>query len=39
LQDKKEISYEFESAITEVLAYKLVQAAREKNLKTVMLAG
>lgn len=36
--DQKELSYEFESAITEVLAYKLVQAAKEKNVKTVMLA-
>ena len=36
--DKKEISYEFETAVVEVLAYKLVQAAKEKNVKTVMLA-
>tara|TARA_Y100001960_G_C14029516_1_gene519862 strand:- start:299 stop:493 length:195 start_codon:yes stop_codon:yes gene_type:complete len=28
--DIKEISYEFECAVTEVLAYKLVQAAKEK---------
>lgn len=38
VNDQKELSYEFESAITEVLAYKLVQAARETNVKTVMLA-
>ena len=38
-QDTKEISYEFETAVVEVLAYKLVQAAKEKNVKTVMLAG
>jgi N6-L-threonylcarbamoyladenine synthase len=38
IADQKELSYEFESAITEVLAYKLVQAAKEKNVKTVMLA-
>jgi len=37
--DIKEISYEFECAITEVLAYKLVQAALQKNVKTVLLAG
>lgn len=36
--DQKEIAYEFETAITEVLAYKLVQAAKQKNVKTVMLA-
>lgn len=38
-QDQKEIAYEFETAITEVLAYKLVQAAKQKWVKTVMLAG
>ncbi len=38
-EDQKEIAYEFETAITEVLAYKLVQAAKQKNVKTVMLAG
>jgi len=37
--DKKEISYEFENAVTEVLAYKLVNAAKKLWLKTVMLAG
>ena len=36
--DQKEIAYEFETAITEVLAYKLVQAAKQKKVKTVMLA-
>ncbi|MDD2907933.1 MAG: tRNA (adenosine(37)-N6)-threonylcarbamoyltransferase complex transferase subunit TsaD [Candidatus Gracilibacteria bacterium] len=39
LEDKKEISFEFENAITEVLAWKLVNAAKENNIKTVMLAG
>lgn len=39
LADQKEIAYEFETAITEVLAYKLVQAAQQKEVKTVMLAG
>ena len=38
IEDKKEISYEFENAVTEVLAWKLVEAARQKNVKTVMLA-
>lgn len=38
-EDIKEISYEFECAVTEVLAYKLVQAAKEKWVKTVLLAG
>ncbi len=39
LEDKKEISYEFENAVTEVLAYKLINAAKEKNVNTVMLSG
>ncbi|MCP4523775.1 MAG: tRNA (adenosine(37)-N6)-threonylcarbamoyltransferase complex transferase subunit TsaD [Candidatus Gracilibacteria bacterium] len=38
-EDKKEIAYEFETAMTEVLSYKLIQAAQEKNVKSVMLAG
>lgn len=38
-EDKKEISYEFQNAVNEVLAYKLVQAWREKNTSTIMLAG
>ncbi len=37
-EDKKEISYEFENAVTEVLAWKLAEAAKQKNVKTVMLA-
>ncbi len=37
-EDKIEISYEFENAVTEVLAWKLVEAAKQKNVKTVMLA-
>ncbi len=36
--DKREISYEFQEAVTEVLAYKLVNAAEKKRVKTVMLA-
>ena len=36
--DKKEIAFEFENSVTEVLSYKLVQAAKEKWVKTVLLA-
>lgn len=39
IEDKKEISFEFENAIIEVLAWKLIFAAKENNLKTVMLSG
>ena len=38
MQDKREISYEFENAVTEVLAWKLIEAAKQKWVKTVMLA-
>ena len=38
LEDKKEISFEFENAVIEVLAWKLLEAAKQNNLKTVMLA-
>ena len=38
LLDKKEISYEFENAVTEVLSYKIVNAAISKNVNTVMLS-
>ena len=38
LEDKKEISFEFENAVTEVMAWKIVEAARQKRVKTVMLA-
>lgn len=37
-EDQKELSFEFENAITEVLAWKLLYAAEEHNLKTVILA-
>jgi tRNA A37 threonylcarbamoyltransferase TsaD len=37
-EDQKELSFEFENAITEVLAWKLINAAEEHNLKTVILA-
>ncbi|MDD5770342.1 MAG: tRNA (adenosine(37)-N6)-threonylcarbamoyltransferase complex transferase subunit TsaD [Candidatus Gracilibacteria bacterium] len=39
LEDKIEISFEFQNAVNEVLAYKLIYSALEKNVKTVMLAG
>lgn len=38
-EDKKEISYEFQNAVNEVLAYKLVQWALENGVSTIMLAG
>ena len=38
LEDKREISYEFENAVTEVMSWKLIEAAKQKNVKTVMLA-
>lgn len=38
LKHKKEISYEFENAVCEVLAYKLVNAWKIKKIKNVMLA-
>ena len=39
LEDQKEISYEFQEAVIEVLAYKLIQAANQRWVKTVLLAG
>ena len=38
-EDQKEISYEFQAAVNEVLCYKLIHAAEEKRVKTIMLAG
>lgn len=38
-EDKIEISYEFQEAVIEVLAYKLVQVALQKWVKNIMLAG
>jgi len=38
LEDKKEISYEFENAVTEVLSYKLVNAWIKSWVKNIMLA-
>lgn len=39
IEDKREISYEFENAVTEVMSWKLLEAAKQYNVKTVMLAG
>ncbi len=38
-EDKQEISYEFQSAVNEVLSYKLLEAARQKWVQTILLAG
>lgn len=38
-EDKREISYEFQNAVNEVLAYKLVNGWNQKNVATIMLAG
>jgi N6-L-threonylcarbamoyladenine synthase len=38
-EDKIEISYEFQEAVIEVLAYKLVQVALQNWVKNIMLAG
>jgi len=37
--DKQEVSYEFQNAVNEVLAYKLISRAISKWVKTIMLAG
>jgi len=37
--DIVEISYEFQEAVTEVLAYKILEAAKQKGVKTVCLTG
>lgn len=37
--DKKEIAFEFEMAVVEVLSYKLISAAKQKWVQTVLLAG
>jgi len=39
LEDKREISFEFQNAVNEVLAKKLINSALEKKVKTIMLAG
>ncbi len=38
-EDQKEISYEFQSAVNEVLSYKLIYAAQNQWVETVLLAG
>jgi N6-L-threonylcarbamoyladenine synthase len=38
IEDKRELSFEIENAIIEVLAWKLINAAKENDIKTVMLA-
>jgi N6-L-threonylcarbamoyladenine synthase len=38
-EDQKEISYEFQSAVNEVLTYKILEAAKQKWVTTVLLAG
>lgn len=37
--DRQEISYEFQNAVNEVLAYKLINWAIEQKVNTIMLAG
>lgn len=37
-RDQREISYEFQAAVNEVLTYKVLEAARQKQVKTVLLA-
>lgn len=37
-EDKKEIAYEFQKSVTEVLAYKLIQAWNTYEVKNIMLA-
>ncbi len=39
LDDQKELSFEFQNAVNEVLCYKLLRAAQEKDVQTVLLAG
>jgi len=39
VEDKQEISYEFQEAVNEVLAYKILKAAKEKWAKTIFLTG
>ena len=39
LKDQQELSYEFQAAVNEVLCYKIIHAAEEKWVSTIMLAG
>ena len=38
-EDQREISYEFQNAVNEVLAFKLLSAAEQKWVSTLLLAG
>lgn len=38
-RDIQEISYEFQNAVNEVLAFKLIQASKEFNTQSILLAG
>jgi N6-L-threonylcarbamoyladenine synthase len=37
-EDKTEIAYEFQNAIIDVLSYKIINAAKDKKVKTILLA-
>ncbi len=39
IHDQRELSHEFQSAVNEVLCFKLLEAARQKWVATVLLAG
>lgn len=39
LQDQEEIAYEFQNAVNEVLTYKIIEAAKQKSARTILLAG
>jgi tRNA A37 threonylcarbamoyltransferase TsaD len=39
MQDKEEICYEFQNAIIEVLSKKVIDAAKEYEVSSIMLAG
>jgi len=39
LEDHRELSYEFQNAVNEVLCYKLIESARQKSVNTILLAG
>ena len=39
LSDQREISFEFQAAVNEVLSYKVLEAARQKWIYTILLAG
>lgn len=39
MDDKKEIAFEFEQTVVNILAYKLFLAAEKQNIHSVMIAG